>query len=334
MSNNTHEALPVTTSYTVTLPEAGPVQINCATWTGQGDLRLLLVHGLGHNRLIWTPMVEALLADHGDLIREIVAIDLPGHGGSSMPQAGYPFGKLNLHQYAVAVRGALEGLPAADGAGFDVLVGHSMGGLITMILAQALAAAGGTLSDLGVRGVALLAPTMPDPLPWAFAEGLLTEEGLVSPMLLKLLPYIQHTPELWFYAEVNAQQYRELFYTNPEGSLAAGAPTLAQASVLKDLEAYSAAAQMGGIDLRSRAPLERPYIQEGLLAGLATVHVAYAADAFMRVEEQASLAAWLNPVGQLVTALGEDAVHCALWSQPADTVAAVASLLGQLDVEP
>lgn len=324
---------PASATYTVNLPGAGPVTIYAASWTGEGDLRLLLVHGLGHNTRVWEPLVETLLGSHGDRIREIVAIDLPGHGESGLPSGEYPFGKLDLHQYAFAVRGAFEALQR-DGHGFDVLVGHSMGGIITLILAHALRAEGGSLAaTLGVRGVSLIAPTMPDQVPWAFAEGVMTPEGLVSPMLTTLLPYIKYRPELWFYAGVSAEDYLKLFFTRSDGELAEGAPTLAVAETLTSLEAYAAASQMGGIDLRSRLPLERPRAERGLLSALPLSLMAYQDDAFMTPDEQRTLASWLSGSTAYFVDESPDAVHCALWSRPGPTAEAVASVMDALDIK-
>lgn len=77
---------------------------------------LVLIHGVGMHAGIWQPQMSALAA-HFD----VIALDMPGHGGSLMPPAAPTLG-----DYADAVVGLLDGLclPAA------ALVGHSMGALV------------------------------------------------------------------------------------------------------------------------------------------------------------------------------------------------------------
>jgi hypothetical protein len=49
--------------------------------SGQGPA-VVLIHGVGLQGDIWAPQVEALAADH-----DVVAVDMLGHGGSSLPPA-------------------------------------------------------------------------------------------------------------------------------------------------------------------------------------------------------------------------------------------------------
>lgn len=77
---------------------------------------LVLIHGVGMHAGIWQPQMAALAA-HFD----VIALDMPGHGGSLLPPAAP-----TLDDYADAVIALLDGLglPAA------ALVGHSMGALV------------------------------------------------------------------------------------------------------------------------------------------------------------------------------------------------------------
>ncbi|GGF63881.1 alpha/beta hydrolase [Azorhizobium oxalatiphilum] len=83
--------------------------------TGSGS-PVVLIHGVGMNAEIWAPQIAALAAHH-----DVIAMDMPGHGGSLLPPAD-----ATLDDYADAVIGLLDalGLPQA------ALVGHSMGALV------------------------------------------------------------------------------------------------------------------------------------------------------------------------------------------------------------
>ncbi|WP_344382240.1 alpha/beta fold hydrolase [Streptomyces thermolineatus] len=91
---------------------------------GSGE-PVVLLHGIGHHRQAWDPVVPLLAAE-----REVIALDLPGFGDSPSPGPGAP------HDLPTAV--------AQLGAVFDALglerphvAGNSLGGLIALRLAQA-----------------------------------------------------------------------------------------------------------------------------------------------------------------------------------------------------
>jgi pimeloyl-ACP methyl ester carboxylesterase len=82
---------------------------------------VILLHGVGMSATIWQPQIVNLETHY-----EVVAIDLFGHGGSSMPPAD-----ALLSDYAeqiMAVAAALNLHPAH-------IVGHSMGALVALELA-------------------------------------------------------------------------------------------------------------------------------------------------------------------------------------------------------
>lgn len=88
----------------------------------EGAEPLVLVHGLGGAAVNW-----ALLAPELARRRRVLAVDLPGHGGSD-PLPAAP----SLAPYADRLGDLVEreGLAGAD------FVGHSLGGLIALRLAQ------------------------------------------------------------------------------------------------------------------------------------------------------------------------------------------------------
>jgi pimeloyl-ACP methyl ester carboxylesterase len=91
-----------------------------------GGPPVLLVHGAGASSAIWM-MTMARLARAA----RVVAVDLPGHGPSPLPEAGVA--GLSLDGY----RDAVGGLAATLCLGPSLLVGHSMGALVALEAALA-----------------------------------------------------------------------------------------------------------------------------------------------------------------------------------------------------
>ena len=79
---------------------------------------VVLIHGVGLQKAIWGPQMDALVADH-----DVIAMDMPGHGKSSQPPEA-PV----LADYADAVLALLDGLGIARAH----VVGHSMGALVAL----------------------------------------------------------------------------------------------------------------------------------------------------------------------------------------------------------
>jgi pimeloyl-ACP methyl ester carboxylesterase len=80
---------------------------------------LILVHGAGGTHRHWPEEARSLPG------RRVIAIDLPGHGGSPGP------GRRSIADYAGDLRGLMDLL----GISQAVLVGHSMGGAVALTLA-------------------------------------------------------------------------------------------------------------------------------------------------------------------------------------------------------
>lgn len=99
---------------------------------------LVLLHGIGHHRHGWAPVLDRLAAHH-----EVYAVDLPGFGESPPPEGGLP----------TAMAGAVAGILdffAALGLRRPHVAGNSLGGAIALELAAAGAVASATaLSPAG-----------------------------------------------------------------------------------------------------------------------------------------------------------------------------------------
>ena len=103
---------------------AGDLEL-AALIAGPGKTRpLLFLHGLGGNYGTWQVALGSLAERH-----RVVALDLPGHGKSSKPDASaFDYSVTNL---AKAVGRAIETLKLKQ----PIVVGHSLGGAVAMQLA-------------------------------------------------------------------------------------------------------------------------------------------------------------------------------------------------------
>jgi pimeloyl-ACP methyl ester carboxylesterase len=89
---------------------------------GTGDPTLLLVHGWAFDRRLWEHEVPRLARRH-----RVVTLDLPGHGESGRERKDW-----TIASYA----GDVKSVADAAGAARFVLVGHSMGGLVSVEAAR------------------------------------------------------------------------------------------------------------------------------------------------------------------------------------------------------
>ena len=97
---------------------------------------VVLLHGAGMDHTVWAAQAR-WLAHHG---RNVLALDLPGHGGSAGPALG------DIGAMADRVRAVL----AAQGIARFRLAGHSMGALIAL---EAAARSGEAVEALALLGV-------------------------------------------------------------------------------------------------------------------------------------------------------------------------------------
>jgi len=103
----------------VTVAVAGTRRVSALRW-GTGPPELVLVHGMAQNAHTWDTVALALA-------RPLLAVDLPGHGHSDWR----PDRADDPHHLADDLAAALDAL----GVGATVIVGMSLGGLVTNALA-------------------------------------------------------------------------------------------------------------------------------------------------------------------------------------------------------
>lgn len=87
-----------------------------------GGRPLLLVHGLGSTSRVWSPVLDALAAE-----REVITIDLPGHGGELAERDSETF---------LGLARSLEALIDAEGLSRCDMVGSSLGGQLVLEMAR------------------------------------------------------------------------------------------------------------------------------------------------------------------------------------------------------
>ncbi|MFJ5290607.1 alpha/beta fold hydrolase [Streptomyces sp. NPDC088348] len=108
-------------SFTIDTP-TGPKPVSVAYERTGSGVPLLLLHGIGHHRQAWDPVVHILAAE-----REVIAVDLPGFGASPALPAGVPYDLASV----VPVLGAMC---EALGVQRPHVAGNSLGGLLALEL--------------------------------------------------------------------------------------------------------------------------------------------------------------------------------------------------------
>jgi len=94
---------------------------------------IFAVHGILSSAFVWGPLAEALFINNptGGPVCRVVAIDLPGHGGSGLPQGGLLFGQMSEDNYANVVINSLKRLAEEHKIRPISYMAHSNGGTVT-----------------------------------------------------------------------------------------------------------------------------------------------------------------------------------------------------------
>jgi pimeloyl-ACP methyl ester carboxylesterase len=144
---------------------------------GRGE-PLLLLHGLGHRRQAWDPVVRALAERY-----EVFALDLPGFGQSAAPDPDRPF---DISSLVDTVQGWCE----THGVRRPHVVGNSLGGAVAL--------------ELGARGLASSVTAL---APIGFTSGL---EMLASRLLVGGMHLATRIPSKVWGAVIDSRPVRAL----------------------------------------------------------------------------------------------------------------------------
>ena len=280
---------------------------------------ILAVHGVAHAAASWQPFAQRVVADGlgGLTVCQLLAVDLPGHGGSSLPTGGPKFGSLTLPDYVAVLRGVLDRLPAA-GRQPDTLLGHSQGGLLIQLAQTALLAEGSSLHELGITKAVLLASVGPRQVPWEFVDG-----GTAMPILTR---YIRFNRTRGLHVSVPDAAWPTLFFSDLSGAVV-GAPAPAEVAQYNARESVVSSLQLVG-----RLGFRRPSVPAGAFAPPRGTHLTVITldqDTIIRPHENTLLYEHLTgqPAGGAVTVVsGATAIHDMHVADPDGLLAAVPGL--------
>jgi pimeloyl-ACP methyl ester carboxylesterase len=279
---------------------------------------VLAVHGVAHAAANWQPFAERVLAEGlaGLTVCKLLAVDLPGRGGSSLPAGGPKFGNLTLSDYVAVLRGVLERLPAL-GLQPDTLLGHSQGGLLIQLAQKALLAEGGSLQGVGITNAILLASVGPRQVPWEFVDS-----GRAVPILAR---YIRFNRTRGLHVSIPDAAWPMVFFSDLTGAVV-GAPAPADVARYNARESLVSSLQLVGLGFR------RPSVPAGVFSAVRGTHLTVITldqDTIIRPHENTLLYEHLTgqPAGGAVTVVsGATAIHDMHVADPDGLLAAVPGL--------
>lgn len=192
---------------------------------------IFAIPGLVHTAATWKPFVKALFEgvseeDEDGAVCRVVAVDLPGHGESSLPFDNLPFGDLLLDDYVTALIITLERLPADFNIRPRTVMAHSQGGLLLQMVQQRLIDQGTNLRRaFKIRKAVLISSVAPVGIPFVLAES-----GLAAQILGPFM--VVDDPLLGSHFFISPEAWRLLFFTSfaaplQDAGLVPGAPTAA-----------------------------------------------------------------------------------------------------------
>jgi pimeloyl-ACP methyl ester carboxylesterase len=274
---------------------------------------LFAVHGLAHTGATWKPFAEALFESSDTIVPvcRVVAINLPGRGGSSIPD-GVVFGELTLHDHVSAIANTLGQLPEY-GVAPGTIVAHSQGSLLIQMLQQSLLESNSSLARAyHIYRTVFLAPNSPAGLPWQFADS-----GVAEPLLTQFLVM---DPQLGPILAAPEYIFQLLFFSNLAGGISPNVPSIEEIIGLgyNAIEPLYATLQLVGA-----APFTRPEVDSGSFSlwKLSLLYVVgFEQDSLVLPSEAADLFSYLSESRRLsrsITVPGEYAVHDMYISDPA-----------------
>lgn len=321
------------------------VNENATNWANHG--KIFAIEGMAHTANCWKPFAEKLFErSNPELeINEFFAIDMPGRGGSGLPEGWnslsndeFKLADMYLEDYVSVIRQSIHYLIDEHNVRPNTIMGHSLGGLEVILFQDMLVKEGTNMrKELGIKNAILLAPAIPAPLTWSFL-------GIGS---AQLIPFAWDSPEYGWILDIPFYLWPWNFFTNtccyfPPGnpygytpSMVPGAPNAATvlANGYNSIEAGPLLFHMAGLPITILDPNThhptRPRVtaEEGIFTLRHGVELTIIADEFdkmMHPDEEMALYEYLtnNKHGNgLHVVEGEETCHDTHISDPHAVVA-------------
>lgn len=312
-------------SFAVALRGTGSATIHADVYNnprGLGALTMLAVHGFTERGSMFEPLSSAIFSDRilGLVVKRVVAVDMPAHGGSSVPSLPSPllFQDLTIEDDVSVVVQSIDALKAL-GKSAQIVIGHSMGGLEIQASQEALLSQGSSLARHGVLGAILVDAvpaagtswTQPPPNP-AQQQFVVTDPVLGTILALPAAagPFTGG-------------------FTKLDGTIVANAPSPATfvANAWVGPEPITTVLELVG----TTPPLERPFVRQQAFAlrnGTALSVVAGSQDVLTPIVDQPVLYTYLTGLAATGSSLyrpvvEDDAVHSMFVSNPVGLLGAL-----------
>jgi pimeloyl-ACP methyl ester carboxylesterase len=280
---------------------------------------ILAVAGLVESASTFGPLAQAFFADSTlkNRVKQVVALNFVAHGESSAP-SGLPsptrFGDLLIEDYIDNLVQAIEAL-RSRGYAANILIGHSMGGLVVQGAQEKLLAQNSSLAAKGIRGAILLAPTPCAGSPYT------------PPATADNSAFLIHDPVLGSYLDLPPAIWRIAGqFTTPAGTLVANAPSEAviASKDYSSIEPLNVLLQLGAL-------VPRPGARQGAFAlrnGTVLAVLSFSLDVLIQpAQDQALYTYLLGREGALYRPISaSDAVHSMYISNPTGMIAALREL--------
>jgi len=281
--------------------------------------KIIAIEGMAHTANCMLPLAEALFenTDPTMEINEFFAIDSPGKGLSGLPEGGgFVFDQLYIENYLdifFAVIGHLNAMDIYP----RTIMGHSLGGLLTLKLQDTLVKQGTNLKEqFGITNCILLAPAIPGPVDWSF---------IGSPLAQGLLAYAEFfVPGYGSILNMPSTAWVFSLFTNtccyfPPNAVP-GAPTPAEAAALGyiGIEPAPMLLQVNGMPIPPGLPYPykpRVTANAGIFKAQHGVQLTLIADEFDRMmhpDEEEVLYEYLTgdaTLANMHTVLGDETCH-------------------------
>ena len=286
---------------------------------------VFLVHAAGHTAHFFDPLAAALVTAP-NTIRDVYAINLPGHGASGWP-ADLGYHDISINDYALATCQVLNQMKVVENRNVDTIAGHGYGALVVEYLESQLSSGVPMLppwgqhppsslaKDFGIAATILMASSMPEELPWPDVDapfGAGKAKDLIA-------PYVVDDAALGKIVDVDDSAFLSaLFAVN--GVPVSGAPAGADLAKIKSIEPFRATGEYLGIAFQGGslvAAPRTPSVQPDLWSGQNLKVVSFAFDPFALPGEQQALASYLKPGLNAIEIVDAEAAHDMPYSKPA-----------------